>query len=76
MRAKPAESTTPDRLLLPIREFSRTMGISVWTARAWAYSGRIASVKLGARLQVPVSEVDRLIAEGMRPRVQEANGRQ
>ncbi len=44
-------------------------GISRWTWRSWAYSGRIASVKAGRRLLIPVAEIQRVIAEGTRPRM-------
>lgn len=44
-------------------------GRSKWSWRRDAYSGKIASVKLGARLLIPVSEIRRLVAEGMRPRI-------
>ena len=36
--------------LQSIKDFAASIGISVWTVRGWAYSGRIASIKLGARL--------------------------
>lgn len=39
-----------------------------WWRRA-AYDGRVASVKLGTSLRIPLSEVKRIIAEGTRPRV-------
>jgi excisionase family DNA binding protein len=55
--------------LLRIQDFAARLGISVWTARAWAYAGKISSVKVGARLQVPESEVARIITENLRPRV-------
>lgn len=42
---------------------------SRWSWRKDAYSGRIASVKLGRRLLIPVSEIQRVIQEGMRPRL-------
>lgn len=58
-----------DRELITIQQFARRLSISVWTARAWAYSGRIASCKCGSRLQVPTSEVTRIIEENLRPRV-------
>jgi hypothetical protein len=44
-------------------------GLSRWTWRAWAYSGRVASVKAGRRLLIPVAEIRRVMAEGTRPRV-------
>ena len=61
------EGSEPD--LLTVKEFSRRLSISVWTARAWCYKGLVASVKLGARLQVPSTEVPRLIAAGLRPQL-------
>jgi predicted site-specific integrase-resolvase len=55
--------------LLPLAEFAERLKISVWTARSWAYSGKISSVRVGAKLlHVPASEIDRIINEGMRPR--------
>ena len=41
----------------------------MWTVRGWAYSGRIASIKLGARLMIPTTELDRLIKENLRPAI-------
>jgi hypothetical protein len=42
--------------------------ISRWTWRAKAYSGEIESIKVGARMLIPVSEIERVIREGRRPR--------
>jgi predicted site-specific integrase-resolvase len=42
-------------------------GVSRWTWRRWACEGKVASVKLGNRLLIPVSECERLVKEGMRP---------
>jgi excisionase family DNA binding protein len=53
--------------LLPVKEWARVMGISVWTARQWAYSGKIASHKLGVKLAIPASELDRVCAATARP---------
>jgi hypothetical protein len=36
--------------------------------RKKAYGGDVASVKIGAKLLIPESEIERLIQEGMRPR--------
>jgi excisionase family DNA binding protein len=55
--------------VIRIQEFADRMQISVWTARAWAYSGRISSCKAGKHLLVPTSEMERLIMENMRPRI-------
>jgi len=42
-------------------------GVSRWTWRRWAYDRKIASVKLGKRLLIPVSEIRRVVEEGLRP---------
>lgn len=68
------ERPQPD--LLTVQEFARRLSISVWTARAWAYSRRIASVKVGTRLHVPASEVARVISENLRPAQPARTGQQ
>jgi len=60
--------------LLRVAEFAQTLGISVWTAREWAYKGRITSVKIGQFLYVPASEFSRLVREGTRPAVAHVEG--
>jgi excisionase family DNA binding protein len=55
--------------LLPVGEFARQLGISVWTARKLAYSGRISSHKFSKKLLIPATEVDRICAESLRPAV-------
>ena len=46
---------------------ARMTDMSVWTWRKYAYTGRIASVKIGKRLLIPLAEVERVLAEGLRP---------
>ncbi len=48
-------------------------GRSRWSWRRDAYQGKIASVKIGAKLLIPISEVRRVIAENTRPRLQDAS---
>jgi excisionase family DNA binding protein len=55
------------RELVSVKEFARLLSISVWAARKWAYAGKIASVKLGSRLQIPATEVERIIEQNLRP---------
>jgi hypothetical protein len=55
--------------LLPVGEFSRQLGISIWTGRKMCYSGVVASNKIGRKLLIPSTEVDRLIGETLRPAV-------
>jgi hypothetical protein len=45
-------------------------GLSRWTWRHWSYEGRVASVKAGKRLLIPVSEIRRVMAEGYRPAIE------
>jgi excisionase family DNA binding protein len=63
---KSAETRFTPRLI-GVAEFSRQLGISIWTARLWAYERKIASVKMGSRLQIPYTELDRIIEENLRP---------
>jgi hypothetical protein len=45
-------------------------GVSRWTWRRWAYSNKIASVKAGRRLLIPMAEFDRVMSEGYRPAIE------
>ncbi len=47
-------------------------GLSPWTWRRWAYEGKVASIKVGRRLLIPRSEIERVLAEGLRPAVAKA----
>ncbi len=44
--------------LQPVKDAARRLGISVWTLRKKAYGGEVASVKIGAKLLIPESEID------------------
>ena len=64
-----AKTATINRQFLSPAEAERLTGISRWTWRSKAYSGVIASSKVGRRLLLPIAEIDRIIEEGARPRV-------
>jgi hypothetical protein len=55
--------------LLSVQGAETMTGRSRWSWRRDAYEGRITSVKIGARLLIPVSEIRRVIAESTRPRL-------
>jgi excisionase family DNA binding protein len=57
--------------LLGVDKAEAIYGVSRWTLRRWAYDGKIASVKMGKRLLIPIAELERLVAEGTRPRLAE-----
>ena len=44
-------------------------GRSRWSWRRDAYTGKIASVKLGTKLLIPIAEIRRVLAENTRPRL-------
>jgi hypothetical protein len=66
--AKQIKAIEPE--FLGVDEAEIMTGRSRWSWRKDAYAGRIASVKLGRRLLIPVSEIRRVVAAGMRPRVE------
>ena len=55
--------------LVSVQSAEIMTGRSRWSWRRDAYEGKIASVKIGAKLLIPISEVRRVIAENTRPRV-------
>lgn len=55
--------------LLGMAEAEAMTGRSRWSWRRDCYSGVVASVKIGRRLFVPISEIRRVIAENTRPRL-------
>jgi predicted site-specific integrase-resolvase len=59
-----------ERQFVSVAEAEALTGISRWTWRVYAYKGRVASVKVGRRLLLPLSELHRILAEGTRPRVE------
>ena len=61
------ESQTIVREFVSVKEAKALTGISDWTWREWAEIGKCASVKVGHRLLIPVSEIKRLLSEGLRP---------
>jgi hypothetical protein len=57
--------------LVSVQGAETMTGRSRWSWRRDCYSGAVASVKIGRRLFVPVSEVRRVIAENTRPRLEQ-----
>jgi hypothetical protein len=55
------------REFVSVKEAKALTGVSDWTWREWAEIGKCASVKIGHRLLIPVSEIKRLLSEGLRP---------
>jgi len=68
MASKVQQSIEPE--LLGMEDAERLTGRSRWSWRRDCYSGVVASVKIGRRLFVPMTEVRRVIAENTRPRLE------
>jgi excisionase family DNA binding protein len=64
------QQTDHEPEVIRVQEFAQRLQISVWTARQWAYRGKISSCKAGKHLLIPASEITRLIAANTRPRIQ------
>jgi excisionase family DNA binding protein len=54
-----------------MEEAARRLGRRPVTVRIWAAARRIAKVKLGRRVLIPVAEVERLINENLTPALPE-----
>jgi excisionase family DNA binding protein len=46
---------------------AKRWNVAVKTARVWVSQGRVAHCRVGRGIRVPLSEVNRIIAEGYRP---------
>lgn len=53
--------------LLSVADAEIMTGRSRWSWRRDAYAGKITSVKIGAKLLIPVAEIRRVISENTRP---------
>jgi excisionase family DNA binding protein len=64
-------TVTPRNSLLTPQEAADLLRVSVWTIRAMTRDGRIDAVRLGdgplARIRIPASAVDRLLAGDPEP---------
>ena len=53
-----------DKLALGLKDAASSIGLSVWTLRGWIRSGKLRCVRLGRRVMVEPSELQRLVEEG------------
>jgi excisionase family DNA binding protein len=62
------ETRAPERQLLTAAQVAERLSLKESTIRAWLLARRLSHVRIGRRaVRVPVSEVDRIIAEGNVP---------
>jgi excisionase family DNA binding protein len=57
---------------LGVEQAAALTSMSIWFWRRKAYNGVITSVKIGRRLLIPRTEIDRMVAENTKPRVDAA----
>ena len=50
--------------LVTIQEAAAVLTLSPWTIRNWIAKGTVSHIRLGRRIAVPLSEVERLVREG------------
>jgi excisionase family DNA binding protein len=63
-----ASVTTMKKLAYGLRESSETLGVSVPFLRLEIARGRLHAARLGRRVVIPATELDRYLRAGMDPR--------
>ena len=53
-----------EQIAIGLREAAASVGLSPWTLRAWIRQGKLAAVRLGRRVLIEPSELQRLIEAG------------
>lgn len=56
-----------ESLLLSVPQFAQRLSVTPACIRRWIQEHKIATVKLGRVVRIPESEINRLIASGLRP---------
>ena len=51
-------------LTMGLKDAAKAVGLSVWTLRGWIRSGKLRCVRLGSRVLIEPSELQRLVAAG------------
>lgn len=55
------------KTLLTVPQFSEILGVTPACIRRWILEQKVTTVKLGRLIRIPASEVERLVASGLRP---------
>jgi excisionase family DNA binding protein len=58
-----------DKRLLTLKDAAEELGLAQVTLRTWAAGRKIAVVRLGRAVRIPVAEIERLISDGLVPAV-------
>jgi excisionase family DNA binding protein len=57
------------RLVFDVKEAARLLSISPWTVRLYIRNGKLKPVRIGRRVLIEPSELQRLVEAGRKPRV-------
>ena len=53
--------TRTERITYSVKEAARALGVGEWMVREKARTGRIRTIRLGARILIPRQELERLV---------------
>jgi excisionase family DNA binding protein len=56
------------RLVVSVNEAAHALSISPWTIRAYITAGKLKSVRIGRRVLIEPSELERIVKSGREPR--------
>ncbi len=56
-----------EKSLLRVNEFAERLDVTPACVRRWLLERRIASIRVGRLVRIPVSEIERLLESGLRP---------
>lgn len=57
------------KLVLDVRQAAHVLSISPWTVRRYITDGKLKPVRIGRRVLIEPSELQRLVEAGRKPRV-------
>jgi len=58
---------TSHQQLLTVQAFAKTLNVTPACIRRWIEERKITTVKLGRLVRIPLSEVRRIVEQGLRP---------
>lgn len=62
-----------ERLLLDVKEAAHALSISPWTIRKYITDGKLKPVRIGRRVLIEPSELQRLVVAGREPQASSQN---
>jgi excisionase family DNA binding protein len=62
-----------EKLVLSVNQAARALSMSPWTVRAYITAGKLRAVRIGRRVLIEPSELERLITAGRSPAAQEGD---